>query len=115
MSGKYLDGAKGARYSESDPMGRLKLLPEDKLRQFKALAEENGFSMATLSLAWVAAQPGVTSPIIGARSVEQLKESVTAVQTKVSPELAKSIDEIFTPGGHDVPYYQAAFGPNARV
>ncbi len=115
LSGKYLDGARGARYSESDPAGRLKQLPEEKLRALKALAEANGHSMATLSLAWVAAQPGITSPIIGARSVEQLKESVSAVQTTLSPEILTAIDEIFTPGGHDVPYYQAAFGPNARV
>ena len=37
-------------------------------------------TMTALSLAWVAAQPGVTSPIIGARSVRQLTESVEAVQ-----------------------------------
>ena len=70
--------------------------------------------MTALSLAWVAAQPGVTSPIIGARSVGQLTETVEAVQKPLSEEVLKAIDEIFAPGDFDVPYYQAAFGPNAK-
>ena len=114
LSGKYLDGAAGARYSASDPAGRLARAPVEKLRALQALAEASGMSMATLSLAWVAAQAGVTSPIVGARSVEQLRESVEGVQKPLGEEALRAVDAIFAPGGHDVPYYQAAFGPNAR-
>jgi len=115
LSGKYLDPeTKGARYSASDPGGRLKQLPIVKLQEFKKLAEDNEMSMATLSLAWVASQEGITSPIIGARSEEQLRESAEACCKSLSPELLKSIDEIFAPGSHSVDYYSAAFGPNAR-
>ena len=115
LSGKYLDGEKGARYSESDPGGRRARMPVDKLVALKALAGENGMTMAALSLAWVASQPGVTAPIVGARSVTQLRESVEAVQTPLSEEVLKAVDGSFAPGGFDVPYYEGAFGPNARV
>lgn len=115
LSGKYLDGAEGARYSESDPAGRKAKQPVEKLQRLKAIAEANGVSLTTLSLAWVAAQPGITSPIVGARSVEQLRESIEAVNRALPDDVLKTIDEIFTPGDYDVPYYQAAFGPNARV
>ncbi len=71
-------------------------------------------SMATLSLAWVACQPGVTSPIIGSRSQEQLRESIDACQLTLSEKTLKQIDEIFEPGSHHVNYYTANFGPNAR-
>ena len=115
LSGKYLDGsAKGARYSASDPAGRLKLVPTAKLIRFKKLAERNGMTMASLSLAWVANQPGVTSPIIGARSVTQLKESAAACEVVLSERVLKAVDEIFTPGSYSVEYYNANFGPNAR-
>ena len=115
LSGKYLNEKPDeGRYAKSDPGKRLEKLPIDKLNEFEALAEANGMSMATLSLAWVASRPGITSPIIGARSASQLEESVAACQIKVSDDLAGKIDEIFPPGSHFIDYYSADFGPNAR-
>jgi aryl-alcohol dehydrogenase-like predicted oxidoreductase len=114
LSGKYLDGAEGARYSSSDPGGRLAQLPKDQLLRLRGVAQENGMSMATLSLAWVASQRGITSPIIGARSVQQLKESAAACEIKLEAGVLAAIDEIFAPGNHYVSYYSANFGPNAR-
>ena len=115
LSGKYLDGAPDeGRYAKSDPSGRVQQLPREKLLALRDLAAKHGHSMATLSLAWVANQPGITSPIIGARSEKQLQESVDACQVKLDSELLKAIDEIFEPGSHHVSYYNANFGPNAR-
>ncbi len=115
LSGKYLDDSvTGARYSASDPMGRLANLPKEKITKLKVLADENGLSLTTLAIAWVATRPGVTSPIVGARSVKQLTESIEACQKTLPDALVASIDEIFTPGGHDVVYYNANFGPNKR-
>ncbi len=115
LSGKYLDPeTKGARYSSSDPAGRLTQVPKQKLLRLKKLAERNDMSLAQLSLAWVASRPGITSAIIGARSVKQLRESASACEAPVSDKLAKQIDEIFEPGSHYVDYYSANFGPNVR-
>ncbi len=115
LSGKYLDGpASGARYSKSDPGGRLKGLPRPRLLRLKKLAERHGMSLATLSLAWVASQPGVTSPIIGARSEEQLRESVGACGMTLAPKVLEQVDEIFEPGSWHIDYYKAEFGPNER-
>lgn len=115
LSGKYLDsGTKGARYSSSDPMDRLKQVPTARLQRLKVLAERNEMSLATLSLAWVASQPGITSPIIGARSEKQLTESVAACQIQLGEKVLKQIDAIFAPGTHYVNYYTGNFGPNAR-
>lgn len=115
LSGKYLEKTPpSARYSKSDPGGRLKRLPREKLRRLQKLAERNGMSMATLSLAWVASQPGITSPIIGAKSEKQLEESAAACQVALSEKVLKAVDAIFEPGSHSEDYYTAAFGPNAR-
>lgn len=116
LTGKYLDANPGeGRYAKSDPGGRLAQLPIQKLRQLQTLAKRENLPMATLALAWVANQPGITSPIIGARNLRQLEESVQACQTKLSERALKRIDEIFAPQSMHVRYYEANFGPNARV
>lgn len=115
LSGKYLDDkTKNGRYSKSDPAGRLKQIPKARLQRLKVLAERNDMTLATMSLAWVASQPGVTSPIIGARSEKQLEESAAACQIELSEKILKQIDAIIEPGSHYVDYYSAKFGPNAR-
>lgn len=115
LSGKYLEpGTKGARYSNSDPMERVKQVPVARLQRLKVLAERNEMTLATLALAWVANQPGITAPIIGARSEKQLEESVAACQIHLNEKVIKQVDAIFAPGSHYVNYYTANFGPNAR-
>ncbi len=115
LSGKYLDRKpEEGRYAKSDPGKRLEKLPTEKIHELKVLADEAGMSMATLSLAWVAGQPGVTAPIIGARSAHQLEESAAACQVKLCADLLEKIDSIFPPGGYFVDYFSANFGPGSR-
>ncbi|MFC5448586.1 aldo/keto reductase [Paenibacillus aestuarii] len=47
--------------------------------RFVGYARERGIHPATLAVAWVLGHPGITSPIIGARSIEQLEPSLAAV------------------------------------
>lgn len=115
LSGKYLDKKpEEGRYAKSDPGKRLEKLPEDKLKALAGVADEAGMSMTSLSLAWVANQPGITSPIIGARSIEQLEESVRACELKLDGDMLKKIDEIFPPASHHIDYYSANFGPGVK-
>jgi aryl-alcohol dehydrogenase-like predicted oxidoreductase len=114
LSGKYLEGGADGRYGKSDPSGRVERLPRAQLLELKKLAEENDISMTTLSLAWVAGQPGVTSQIIGANYADQLKESAAACNQKLSEAVSAKIDEIFEPGSHSENYYSANFGPGKR-
>ena len=115
LSGKYLEGAPhSGRYAKSDPASRVKQAPKQKLIRLKNLADRNEMSMTSLSLAWVSNQPGVTSPIVGARNLNQLKESIGACQIKLSDRILRQIDDIFEPGSHYVDYYRADFGPNSH-
>lgn len=116
LSGKYLDNSvKKGRYATSDPMNRVNKRSSDAVRRLKRIADRSGMSLARLSLAWVASQPGISSLIIGARSLGQLEESVAACQVRLQEKTLKQIDEVVAPGTHVVPYYEAKFGPNARV
>ena len=114
LSGKYLDAKpRKGRYVKSDPGGRITPQTAKAVRRLKKIADAAGMSMTTMSLAWVAGQPGVTAPIIGARSVKQLKESVEACQTELDQDTKDRIDKAVEPGSNVLEYYEANFGPNA--
>lgn len=54
--------------------------------RFVAHAAERGVHPATLAVAWVAAHPAVTAPIIGARNLAQLEGSLAALEVAMTPE-----------------------------
>ncbi|HXH60793.1 MAG TPA: aldo/keto reductase [Fimbriimonadaceae bacterium] len=113
LSGKYLEGKpRKGRYAKSDPGGRITPATTKIVKQLKKIADKEGVSLTTLSLAWVAGQPGVTAPIIGARSAKQLTESVKACNTVLSKDALEKIDKVVEPGTNVLKYYEANFGPN---
>jgi aryl-alcohol dehydrogenase-like predicted oxidoreductase len=71
-----------------------------KEREFSAVAalgksaQEAGIDLTTLSVAWVLANPAITSPIIGASKPEQLKASVAALSVKLDAALKTRLDEL---------------------
>jgi aryl-alcohol dehydrogenase-like predicted oxidoreductase len=71
-----------------------------KLQAYEALCSEMGEMPADVGLAWLLNNPVVTAPIIGPRTLEQLKGSLRALEIKFSDEMLKKLDEIFPgPGG----------------
>jgi len=52
---------------------------------------ENEYDPAALAVAWVAAHPAVTAPIIGARNLNQLKSSLAACDIKMTPEIYRDV------------------------
>jgi aryl-alcohol dehydrogenase-like predicted oxidoreductase len=68
------------------------------------MAEERNVSGYALALAWCLAQPGVTSPIIGPRTSEQLVDSLTALQVTLTGDDLKRLDQVAPPESVTVPY-----------
>lgn len=66
----------------------------DTVAALAALATEIGVALPTLALAWVLAQPSVTSPIIGASRPEQLDATLAAVELAVPPEVLARLDDL---------------------
>ena len=62
--------------------------------EFSLLAKAEGMHPVTLAVAWVAAHPDVTCPIIGARSLEQLGPSLAALGVDMTPELRAQISAL---------------------
>ena len=58
------------------------------------LAEAHGMSVTQMALAFVNDRPFVTSNIIGATNLEQLKENIDSAEVRLSKEVLKEIDRI---------------------
>lgn len=80
--------------------------------KFAELAQEKGVAPSQLALAWVRDREGVTSPIIGPRTLDQLKDNLASLDVSVDGETSERLDAIFPPGSHLSPFYQAEFGPS---
>lgn len=63
------------------------------------LAREAGLTAGQLSLLWVRDQPGITSPIIGPRTMAQLEESLAIPDQGLEDDLRARLDELVPPGG----------------
>ena len=97
LSGKYVKGIAGDN-------SRLKLFPRFArysseqstlaTKKYLELAEQNHLSLAQMSLAFVNRQPFVTSNIIGASSLIQLKENINSINLTLNEELMEQIENI---------------------
>jgi aryl-alcohol dehydrogenase-like predicted oxidoreductase len=74
-----------------------------KLKAYEALCAELGEQPADVAQAWLLANPIVTAPIIGPRTLEQLEGSLRAVTLKLAPETLQALDEIWPGPGGEAP------------
>ena len=67
----------------------------DRVRRFKPHADRLGCTRTQLALAWTAAQPGVSSVILGVASLEQLTENLGAMGVSLGEGVGGALDELF--------------------
>jgi aryl-alcohol dehydrogenase-like predicted oxidoreductase len=70
----------------------------------RKVAEGRGVSLAQVAIAWLMARPGVSSVILGARSIDQLTDNMAAAELKLTPEETQLLDEASEPRAPDYPY-----------
>ena len=97
LAGKYLDGARpeGARLTLYTRFTRYSNeRAEAATRQYVQLARDHGLSPAQLALAWVNQRPFVASNLMGATTLDQLKENIDSVQVTLPPAVLEAIERI---------------------
>ena len=124
LAGKYrreTDAPKGGRltvYAGVQESGGLDSHSQeqvfDVIDLLVALAAEKGCSVSQLALAWCMNQPGVTAPIIGPRTSEQLADNLGACTIAMSAEDQRRLDAVIPPGHMLVHYMRATSAPRAR-
>ncbi|MUK28995.1 aldo/keto reductase [Aliivibrio fischeri] len=99
LSGKYLDGKmpEGSRWTFSQRNGIFRDTPaaNEAVRAYMNIAEKHGYTPCQLALAWCDQVDGVTSTIIGATSLEQLKEDIEAFSKPLRDEVISEINAVF--------------------
>src|SRR5450755_1541166 len=68
------------------------------------LAEQRGASMGQIAIAWVLARPAVTSVILGARTLDQLNDNLSAAGMSLSDDEMHLLDDASEPDTPDYPY-----------
>ncbi|GAA3810863.1 aldo/keto reductase [Sphaerisporangium flaviroseum] len=105
LTGRYREGTElprsrraallPERYDMELAENRRKLAATEQLAR---LAEESGLSLVEMALAFVLRHPGVTSAIIGPRTMEHLESQLTAADVRLSGDVLDRIDQIVPPG-----------------
>ena len=95
LSGQYFGQASGrlktnkmyeARYGEEWAF--------ETAERYVALCQQKGLHPVSAAIAWVGAHPAITAPIIGARNLDQLKDSLASVNVDMTPELRAEIADL---------------------
>ncbi|WP_417939113.1 NADP(H)-dependent aldo-keto reductase [Flavobacterium sp. RS13.1] len=99
LSGKFLTG-------ESHPNARINLFPQYKrynseestkaTRLYQEIAHKHGLTLTELALGFVLQQPFLTSAIIGATTLNQLKQNIATIDVTLSKEILDEIEEVQT-------------------
>ena len=104
LTGKYLPGTpapKDSRASNTEAAagGISKYMTDEALasvQKLKPLADSLGLTMAQFGLAWVLANPNVSSAIVGASRPEQITDNVKAVGVEIPQDVMTQVDEILS-------------------
>ncbi len=103
LTNKYLDGIPDDSRASREGTGVADQLTQDNLdriRGLNAIADERGQSLAQMSLAWALRDPRITSVLVGARNVDQLENSLGALDsTGFTDEELTRINEHAVDGG----------------
>ena len=103
---KAFEGALGSKQAIIERIGALRktnsaISVNTYLRclnaYFRWRHEEAGTTSARAAIVWVRQRPSIASTIIGARTIEQLDDNLGALDTQLTPEQIKTLDEVSQP------------------
>lgn len=118
LTGKYSrddQSAEGRWHGGRDNFGRaVTRAAFELIEAHVALAADKGCTPSQLALAWNAAQPGVTTPIIGPRTMDQLVDNLGALDVELTAEDAERLDAAAPPMSATLRYYDAAVATDTR-
>ncbi len=101
LSGGIINAAPGSRIENN----AKSLTPQGwaQLEAYSKLCKELGESEANIALAWLLANPAVTAPIIGPRTLSHFESLLRAVEIELSQEVLNELDKIFPGPGGEAP------------
>ena len=104
LLGGVIKGSGKKRRSSDEVKNKLKK-NYSQIEKWEKFCKEIGEKPADVALAWLINQTAVTAPIIGPRTLEQIKKTIRAVEINLDENMLQKIDEIFPPAGIAPQYY----------
>ncbi|MFE0048119.1 aldo/keto reductase [Streptomyces albireticuli] len=86
-------GARAASGRSAEALANTKV--REQVQAYEDLLDKHGLEPGEVALAWLLTRPGVTGPIVGPRTGEQLSSALRAVELKLTEELLTELDGIF--------------------
>ncbi len=101
LAGSLEKHSEGRRSDEE--LGKQVDRHRGQLEAYEKFCRDLGASPAVVAVAWLLANPAVTAPIIGPRTMEQLESMARATEIKLDQETLKRLDEIWPGPGGEAP------------
>jgi 1-deoxyxylulose-5-phosphate synthase len=113
LAGRYPDGRQYPRDSRAALRGGIyaeRVTPKgiEVGRAFAEIASGAGLSPAQLAVLWTKDQPGITAPIIGPRTTDQLLHLLPVADMALSESARKACDELVPPGSAAADFHNSA-------
>ncbi|MET9553384.1 aldo/keto reductase [Streptomyces sp. NPDC006645] len=83
----------GSLKRSGDRLANTKI--REQVQAYEDLLDKHGIEPGEAALAWLLTRPGVTGPIVGPRTAEQLESALRGIELELSDEVLASLDEIF--------------------
>ena len=120
LAGRYADASQPPETSRARLRGgiyaeRVTARGIEVGKQFVTLAKETGLSPAQLAVLWVKDQPGITAPLIGPRSLEQLEHLLPVLEMELDDETRHACDMLVPPGSAVANFHNSAPWMKMRV
>jgi aryl-alcohol dehydrogenase-like predicted oxidoreductase len=120
LVGRYADAGKTPHESRASLRGgiyaeRVTARGIEVGNEFMQLANERGISPAQLAVLWVKDQPGITAPLIGPRTMEQLEHFLPVLEMQLDDQVRKACDELVPPGSVVADFHNSAPWMKMRV
>jgi len=113
LAGRYADGKEYPKKSRASLRGGIyaeRVTPKAIAtgNRFVHLARKHKISPAQLAILWIKEQPGITAPLIGPRTVEQLEELFPVMEMSLDENIQEACDKLVPPGSAVADFHNSA-------
>lgn len=111
----FPDGSRAQRWDNNMVRARVTQRGIDVGKAVSKMADERGLTASQLSLLWVKDQPGITSPIIGPRTLAHLEDALGIINKTLDDADRPLFDELVHPGTAVADYHNSSEWMKARI
>ncbi len=120
LAGRYTDAKNYPKGSRADLIGSYykERVNERGIQvgiEFAKVAKKAGMSPAQLAMLWCKDQPGITAPLMGPRTLEQLEHFLPVLDMKLDEEIGKACDALVPPGSAVANFHNTADWMKTRI